>query len=80
MIPGSVALLAGIAAFAVRGAPVRAKTADDVRAVAVDQEPNFEKPSCRPAHTPLVSAARKIRVSLESARFSGSARKNAAGV
>jgi hypothetical protein len=42
MTRGSVALLAGIAAFAVRGVPAQAETADDVRAVAAEQEPNFE--------------------------------------
>jgi hypothetical protein len=42
MTRGWVALLAGLAALVVRGAPARAQTADDVRAVAADQDPNFE--------------------------------------
>jgi hypothetical protein len=42
MTRGSVALLAGIALFVVRGAPAQAETADDVRAAAADPEPNFE--------------------------------------
>jgi len=42
MTRGWLALLAGSAAFVVRGAPARAETVDDVRAAAADPEPNFE--------------------------------------
>ena len=42
MTRGWVALLAGLAALVVRGAPARAQTAEDVQAVAADQDPNFE--------------------------------------
>jgi hypothetical protein len=42
MTRGSVALLVGIAALVVRGAPARAETADDVRTVASDHDPNFQ--------------------------------------
>ena len=39
---GRVALLAGLAALVVRGARAPAETADDVQAVAADQDPDFE--------------------------------------
>jgi hypothetical protein len=42
MTRGWLALLAGSAAFVVRGAPARAETVNDVRAAAADPEPNFE--------------------------------------